>query len=321
MAWLKKNFLFTLVMVLLAAAFIVQMFFVLGARAEANDTEKEFDRLAEEYRQLVEKDILPHEDNVTQTREEITRRREELELFHDALQGRADLEEIFANPPSSRAAAFFEIESFVEEYRRKALRAEIEYSDDERFGFQAYASQGPGEDRIPEVHRQRVIAAYILDTLFETRPEAFHAIERPGDGGGDDGRRQQGGGAARVQPELSLETEGVVETLPFQVTFTGYTSTLRDFANRIATYDLPLVIRQVQVEGGSGEGGASRRAPQRDAGSERDRRANGQQAGAEGEESDEPEDEEVPLVEATPARFTVAMEFLDVKPLQDDSSR
>lgn len=318
MVWLKKNFLFTLVIALLAGAFAVQTFFILGARATAVEKEAAFDRLVEEYRSLTRKEILPHQRNVILTNEEIERQREELAFYHAALEGEADVGELFAGAPTSRTAAFFEIESFVEDYRRRFLRAEINYSDDERFGFDAYASAGPEEARIPEVHRHRVIVAHILDTLIETRPETFHGIQRPGAAAAPDTRRggEATGGAVQVMQGLSLATPEIADALPFQVSFTGYTSTFRDFATRISEYELPLVIRQIQAtaEGAGTDRAAAaprRRAPAPEPGEEA--------PGAARPEAEEPDT--VRLVDATPMRFTVAMEYLDVKPLPDNQTR
>jgi hypothetical protein len=41
---------------------------------------------------------------------------------------------------------------------------------------------------------------------------------------------------------------GAINTLAFGLTFTGYTDSLRELLNNLAKFDLPFVVRSIEVE-------------------------------------------------------------------------
>jgi len=328
MAWLKKNLLFTIIMVLLAAVLAVEIFFVLGRRQEARQAESEFQQRVEEHQRLTQKAVLPHENNVALTQAEIDRQQEELLLYNRAMVGDPTLRERFQQYPRSRADAFFDIASFVEEYRQRANTRGVGINDNEHFGFAAYSAAGPDEREIPGVYRQRLIIAEILDRLFEAQPQALVAVQRPGEGranGAEEGMTMRRGAGAgqqgmgqqqqqqqqfRIDPQFSVAIPNVAQTLPFQVTFTGRSDTLREFLNNLTSYELPLVVRTVES---MPEGQAAQAQP---AAGGRRRGTVAPQAEAAG---DQPQQEEVPLVLDNVSRFTVALEFVEVEPAGEGS--
>jgi hypothetical protein len=323
MPWLKKNLLFTIVMVVLAIVLAVELFFVLGRRQVAQRAESEFQGKVEEYRRLLQKPVLPHENNIALTQAEIDRQREELQLYHTLLRGESEFHQQFARHPRTRSDAFFDIASFVDEYRQRANAANVAVPENEYFGFGAYSTAGPDERQIPAVYKQRLIVAHILDVLFEAQPETLVAIQRPGGEGAAaapadaSGRRGAAGepqqapaGAFRLDSQFSAAVPNVADALPFQVVFTGRSGTLRRFLNDLSTFDIPLLVRTVEVTPASetpdqGQtGGARRRTPARE-------------ARTEGTEENAQRPDVVPIVRDNLSRFTVALEFVDVRPLEN----
>ncbi len=313
MAWFKKNILFTIIMVLLAGLLAAEIYYVLGRRQEANEAEAEFQAKVEEHNKLSSKKILPHENNVALLQTEVERKQDELGQYHTLLKGDSELQEAFKNHPKSRADAFFDIASFVQEYRRKAAEAEVGISENETFGFGAYATTGPAEDQLAEVYKQRLIVARILDEVFEAGPQALLSIRRPGEGGSQ-GQRE-GGGSFNLESKFSVAIPDMATTLPFEVVFTGHTDTLRSFLNQLSTYETPLMVRKVEVTPAAENPGEQRQ--QAEGGSPRRRSAPARQetpdATAEGENETR---EAVPLVRDNLSRFTVALEFVDVRPVE-----
>lgn len=312
MIWLKKNLLFTIIMVLLAGVLAVEIFYILRHRQTAVTAENAFEEKVEEHRSLSGKAVLPHERNVALTQAEIDRQREELTLYYKALEGSDDLQELLGQAPGSRTDAWYDITSFVEEYRERARAANVQIPQDEYFGFGAYSTAGPREDRIPEIYKQRVIVAHILDQLFKAQPRALLTVQRAGDGPSGRNGGPGGEGAFRLDPQLSVDIPDLADTLPFQVVFTGHTDALRAFLNELASFEMPLVVRSVQVtpEGeaqqAGQQNGGRRRAPRREQRQQRD-----------SAEEQEEQEERVPIVRDNISRFTVAMEFVDVRPQED----
>ena len=309
MAWFKKNILFTIIMVLLAGVLAAEIFYVLGRRQEARAAEAEFQTKVEEHNALSSKKILPHENNVALLKAEVERQKEELGQYHNLLEGDGKLQEAFKNYPKSRADAFFDIASFIQEYRRKAAEANVAIPANETFGFGAYSTTGPTEDKLAEVYKQRLIVAYILEEIFEAGPQALLSIRRPGEGGGSSQGQREGGGSFSLDPKFSVAIPDMATTLPFEVLFTGHTDTLRSFLNQLSSYEVPLVVRKVEVTP-AGETPGERQqteAPRR-------RSAPVQQE----ETATENESQEaVPLVRDNLSRFTIALEFVDVRPVED----
>lgn len=312
-------------MVLLAGALAFEIFLVLGQRKTALAAEEDFGAKVEEFKRLANKDVLPHQKNVEATEAEIDRQQQERALYVASIEDREELNEMFAAHPTSSTNALFDIQFFVEEYRKLAAAAMPVTEGDlanEYFGFGAYAQAGPPEALLGTVFKQRLIVAYILDNLFEAQPEELIAVQRPGEAGGEAaqpdprggrGETQAGGAGFRLNPRLSVAEPGIAETSAYQVSFTGRASTLRAFLNELASFEMPLIVRSIEVAPANG-GGASER------GQEPARRRRSRTPEPEPEPQQEGEapkqDENIPLVADNLSRFTVAMEFVELVPLE-----
>lgn len=328
MIWLKKNLFFTIFMVLLAGALAFEIFLVLGQRATAKAAEDDFKKKVEEFQRLANQETLPHEKNVEMTEEEIARQREERSLYVASFGEDDELAEKFAAHPTSSTNALFDIQFFVQEYRQRAAEAmgvpEADLAE-EYFGFGAYAQAGPPESLLATVYKQRLIVAYILDQLFKAKPEALLSVQRPGEAGaeaslpeprGGRGQAQAGGAGFRLDPKLSAAIPDIAETSAFQVSFTGRASTLRKFLNELASFEMPLIVRNIEVAPASAAASNFGQEPVRRRRTRTpEAEPEAQPTGREGEE-EEKREENIPLVADNLSRFTVAMEFVDLLPLE-----
>ena len=158
----------------------------------------------------------------------------------------------------SRTDAFIDLAGFVRSMRELAGRAGVSMRAEEYFGFSAYAHEGPAPELIAPLLRQRRFAGYLLENLFASNPEQFVALQRARlpMGRHDAAAAGQSGGANAsaeadvfaIDSWLSIREPDVVETTAFRVTFVGYTAALRSFLNRLASGELPVVVRGVEVE-------------------------------------------------------------------------
>jgi len=158
----------------------------------------------------------------------------------------------------SRTDAFIDLAGYVRSMRELAGRAGVGVHAEEYFGFSAYAHEGPVPELIAPLLRQRRFAGYLLENLFASRPGQFVALQRAHlaqDHKGMASAGQAGGAHApdeadvfRIEPGLSIRAPGVVESMAFRVMFTGYTAAMRSFLNRLASGELPVVVRGVEVE-------------------------------------------------------------------------
>jgi len=152
--------------------------------------------------------------------------------------------------------AYFDISALVGQERALAEKMRVSIRADERFGFAAYAREGPAADLVPAVLRQRRAIHSLLEILFAARPASFTSIRRehpvakgvsvaPGKG--------DASADFFVPPKShSLRIPGQIESDGFELEFTGQTRVLRAFISRLAAEEMPFAVRSVEVEPLSG---------------------------------------------------------------------
>lgn len=179
-----------------------------------------------------------------------------LETLRTALQGR-DADLLAVPPPATPIDACFEIAGMVERLRTLAGQRHVSLHADERFGFASYAKAGPAISLLPAVHRQRLVAQHLVETLLEAEPRELLRVQRERPAGAasrtdslatPDGTSDVATDFFMPDERLSLRVAGLVGTGAFRVEFTGQTQVLRLFLNELAAFRLPLVVRSIEVE-------------------------------------------------------------------------
>lgn len=225
----------------------------------------------------------------------------------------------FKGEPSGRTDAYFDLATFFDLMRKAAIEAGVQVRA-EHFGFSAYEREGPEPEIIRSVYRQRRIVEYLLRALFAARPRVLLGVQR------EEPQRLVPAGApaapARpsptqnpnttaagdlfvVDPQVSARAPGYVDTIAFRLIFAGQTASLRGFMNALAAPDLPLVVRSVEVEPMQADAARARGAGGSRAAAGVGRTPNG--AALDTLPSN------VPIVEENDSRFTVTVEFFEVK--------
>ena len=148
--------------------------------------------------------------------------------------------------------------------RQKAQALKIKIKPDERFGFYTYISTGPDRDLIPQVFRQRLVGEYLLDALMDARPSEFLSLHRERPLTKAESAALAAGQSLptaptsassssvsdffQIDPRISARVPGFVGATAFRLTFISNTESLRILLNKLATFELPLVVRSVEVE-------------------------------------------------------------------------
>jgi len=126
--------------------------------------------------------------------------------------------------------------------------AEIEIAENFAFGFQKYVDEAiiPEDGTVvPVLDKQRQVLSYIVKQLIAAHPVGIQKIEREVlELIGTDRHVATG---YQINPAISARVGGAIDTLAFSVTFTGYTRSLRHFLNKLAEFELPIVVRSVEV--------------------------------------------------------------------------
>jgi hypothetical protein len=150
--------------------------------------------------------------------------------------------------PADASEAFFDLEGFRGRMRARASELGIGLRPEEGFGFAAYTHEGPGEAWITAVHRQRQVIEFILLALLREPPVELRAVHRerpvvggtPAAGTSDD--------YFVIDPQVTVRVPELIGGTAMRVVFVGRTKTLRSFLIGLGGYQLPLIVRTVEVE-------------------------------------------------------------------------
>jgi hypothetical protein len=148
--------------------------------------------------------------------------------------------------PKARTDAYIDLAAYVEKLQALAQKHGVKVAAEERFGFKTYVNEGPEADLIPVVFRQRQVLQYLLQTLFTAKPRALNGVRRATPAEVRSSQNARDG--FTLYPALSLSRPGYVDTLAFQIEFEGETAVLRQWLTTLAKYEIPVVVRAIEVE-------------------------------------------------------------------------
>lgn len=276
MSFYRKNPLFAIAMTLCAVLVLGELAFIYERYAASRAAEK---RLAQRRTDLESMAVLmppPTREVATAIEADLAKAQQALASMQAELKGRGPAAERIrtAKPPAARTDAYFDLATFVEKSRAAAAQNEVEIRPEAaRFGFAAFANEGPMPDHIEGVFRQRQIAQYLVDALIEARPRAIFSVKREATLGKADREAraaaiasgqpppevhgEEGPDFFTIDPRVTARVPGFIDTVPFRFVFTGQTAALRTFLNKLASFDLPVLVREVEVEPATAEESAA----------------------------------------------------------------
>src|SRR4051812_30633079 len=218
----------------------------------------------------------PTRDVATAIETDLARARRALAAMQAELKGRGPAADRMrsAKVPAARTDAYFDLATFVEKTKELAKKNGVDVRPDAaRFGFALHAHEAPEADRIEAVFHQRQIAQYLVEALIEAHPRALVAVQRerpltkkeradrdaaalaaangtpPPEGATEPlAPAEDGPDFFTLDPRSSVRAAGVLDTSAFRLGFIGETGALRAFLNRLAGFELPVLVREVEVE-------------------------------------------------------------------------
>ena len=234
----------------------------------------------------------PTEKNIRAAETNLEELQERLQSIHQALQ-----EGAYLNTSDDGVSVISSILRYISDYKKRvashidvnAAPAPIKVPEEFAFGFDRYYKTTiiPEGEIVPKLDKQRQILRYILDKLIAADPTSIQSIER------EDFENPKGRDTGfKIDPAISARVPDAIDTLAFQITFTGYTPTLRKFLNSLAYFQLPVVVRSVEV-------GRVESNLQNNAGAMFDFVSNG-------------DDNKIPVISEIESVFTVTLEFIEV---------
>jgi len=327
MASFKSSPIFYSVLIAFGLVAVGEGWFIFDRTKAATKNHKALVQKRQELAALQSVNPFPSVENKAAVEADLARTQAALATMREELKGRGPTADLLRNTkaPAEPTDAYFDITNFIEDTRKKAKTASVKLKTDERFGFSTYSSAGPDRDLIPQVFRQRQIAQYLIEALFTAHPRelvSFHR-ERPltvaqlaalNTGQPLPASSRTGSGPEtdlfEIDPRISARVPGFVNAIAFRLTFIGETESLRVLLNKLAAFELPLVVRSVEVEPATGPASGSETTAPAQPEANSLNAIFGTNTTATTTPAEPPKAK--PLVEKVRSKFTVTVEFIDL---------
>lgn len=328
MGLFKKNPLFCVLCVISLLVFAGGTYLAVAESGKLAKSQKKVKSVESQLQSALRADPAPSAANVEASRQNAEQLRAELQKIRENLQRGSRL-----TTSDDGVRVMAGVQQYISECQNKVAMTKVDGPDeaptaiatpaDFAFGFEAYIDKGvvpANKAAIPVLDKQRQIMSYIVDQLIDAAPTAIQQIQREemefqtapaGENGNGAKPRKLSG--FQINPAISARAPGAIDTLAFSVTFTGYTKSLRQFLNNLAKFDLPIVVRSVEVARPSGSATTATK--------KKTTKGLDDIFGAFGggsEETEAPMLEQKPVISENVSSFTVILEFIEII-LPDDS--
>lgn len=302
MGLIKKNLTFFILLLVFLLVFGAGIFLALGAKAKAAQAARDLRSAEMQINGLLAANPAPTAANLDASQANVDDLRAQLAGIRENLQRGSSL-----SLNSDGVQVMAAIQQYIASNRRRVAGGDspIATPDNFAFGFELYAreSTAPAEQFIPLVDKQRQILQYLLDKLIPAGPTKISAIRRERIEAPAAAATQKTTEGFVINPAISARVPGAVDTLAFQLTFTGYTDVLRQFLNGLATFEMPIVVRSIEVKRPDAQKAAPKKA---------DDIFSIFGAAAPAAETVEQTEEQRPVIEENLSEFTVTVEFIEI---------
>lgn len=258
MSFIKKNLLFCILVVLCLAAFAVGVYITYTASGNVKQAERELNSAETQLNSLLKSDPTPTEENLEAAERNFAELQASLAEIRENLQSGSTLD-----TSSDGVSVMAGIQQYIFKFQRRVANhkneavepgevAKIETPENFAFGFDKYVNDTDimeDPDKVSLLDKQRQILSYLLTQLIASNPQSIDAVEREVLETTGNEKNQN---AFSVDPAVSARVPGAIDTMAFSLTFSGYTDALRDFLNALADFDLPIVVRSIEVNRPSG---------------------------------------------------------------------
>jgi hypothetical protein len=311
MGFIKKNLTFTIIVVVCILSFAVGAYLALAESGKIDQAKQNISSAESQLNNMRFADPAPTQENVEASARNVAELEAELREIREDLEQGARM-----SASTDGIGVMASIQQFISDYQREATALtdkggeplEIIVPDDFAFGFEQYIDEArmlEDEDLIPVLDKQRQILSYLLDKLYGAKPESILAVERE-----VLELKAEGTGSTNsfaINPAITARVPGAIDTLAFELTFTGYTDSLRGLLNDLAKFDLPIVVRSIEVERPSGSSTTAKVPDNNNLDA-----FFGVFDGGSNSEVAAPEEAQKPVISENISTFTVVLEFIEI---------
>lgn len=288
MNWYSKNPIFATLLTLCALVVLGESWLIYDRFEASRGSAKKLQQKEVELMSMKDLTPVPTRAVAASIEVDLARAKRAVAVMQAELSGRGPSAERLASAkvPTARTEAYFDLATFVEKTRELAKKNDVEIRPEAvRLGFSLYTNEGPKEDRIASVFHQRQVVQYVLESLIEARPRSIFSVQREralnkaekgalaaaqaalaaGTGGAVPDQPVDVSSVAgsspepespdlfTIDPRVTARSSGFLDTTPVRIVFTGQTGSLRTFLNKLASFELPILVREVEVDRASVE--------------------------------------------------------------------
>ena len=255
MELVKKHILFFSGISICTIALIAGLVFSVLAALDLSKKSKSFDRTERKLKRMLVASPSPVDENVIASDLNVFKLSEKLESIREELERGLEAE---ASIDGVRVAAG--IQQYISKFTTLAKTHESEYGpspieipEDFAFGFDRFKLESKVPDDPKEIamlDKQRDILDFLMGELYAANPKAILGVKRHSEKQSESNDFDEYYGDSsifRIGSSVTSKVEGAIETIPFEISFTGKTNTLRDFLNRLVEFKRPIVVRSINV--------------------------------------------------------------------------
>lgn len=229
--------------------FAVIAFLDLGKATKASD------RAERKFVQLMNASPTPSESNVEISDTNLQELSSKLSSMREELERGTKV-----NPSLDGVQVTAGIQQYISKFKALAANheddngpAEIKIPEGFAFGFERFKL----ESTVPEdpneialLDKQRDILDFLVSELFATNPQGLTSVKR------EVARKiseeeafsvSDDPSIFKINSSVSSSVEGAIDTIAFEIAFTGKTQSLREYLNRLAQFERPIVVRSINV--------------------------------------------------------------------------
>jgi len=315
MKLLQQHRIFFILLGILLLAGLGGLLFSMQAASQNKLLAKKYRASVSRLQSLVYLDPAPTVENLDRMEEDLEKLNHQLTRYEEKFSSSEQL-----STSSDAVEVLPKIQGLIVEYRRAFAAQGTTFDEEEAFGFARYqeAVEPPSAPVVPLLDKQIQILVYLLDLLLVSDPASILSIEREFVERGDPNlarvptNADPGEDLFVMDRQTSARVPDLVYTLAFRLRFTGYTNTLRQFLNGLSRFDLPVVVRGVEVTQVSASALESNGGRVNQANTTFAQLFGFTEVSPENEEAT-PGDGQKPIIENNESVFVVTLEFIELE--------
>ena len=305
MSLLKKNLAFGVLVLVCLLVFAVGAYLAVAESTKLAKAQKKIKSSEAQLKSLAYADPAPTTENVIASEQNVAQLAAELLKIREDLQRGSKID---VSTDGVRVMA--SIQQYISDSQRRLAAhtnkdgevTPIETPKNFAFGFGQYINEASAPENaavIPVLDKQRQILSYLLNQLIDADPQGIKELNREA----LEVSAESAPGFT-INPAISARVPDAIDTMAFSVTFTGYTNTLRRFLNNLAQFELPIVVRSIEVDRPPVEASTTKKS--------KAKATLDDIFGVFSSASEAPKEAQKPVISENISSFTVILEFIDI---------